>query len=76
MVGDDPCDRVKLDNIFSIKEKNMKIRTVIVAEDCMVLTNGEIYGKTIYLAEGASTDDFHEIGEDEYNAIMAEKEEK
>ena len=47
----------------------MKIRNIIYAEDGMVPTNGEIYGKEIYLAEGVSPDDFHEITDAEYEAI-------
>ena len=47
----------------------MKIRNIIYAEDGMVLTNGEIYGKEIYLAEGVSPDAFHEITDAEYEEI-------
>ena len=54
----------------------MKTRIVITAEDGNVLTNGEIYGKSIFLAEDADVNSFHEISEDEYNAIMAAKEEE
>ncbi len=45
------------------------MRTVITATDGHILTNGEIYGKTLYLAEGADASEFHEITEEEYNAI-------
>ncbi len=48
----------------------MKTRTVIYADEGKMLTNGEIYGKQIFLAEGVSADDFHEITEAEYNALM------
>ena len=53
----------------------MKTRIVITADDGMVLTNGEIYGKSIFLAEGVSTNDFCEISDEEYVAAMAEREE-
>lgn len=48
----------------------MKIRKVICAEDGKILTNGEIYGRQIALAEGVSETDFYEITEEEYNAAM------
>ena len=51
----------------------MKTRIVITADEGMVLTNGEIYGKTIYLAEGTNPDDFYEISEEEYKAMFSEQ---
>ena len=57
----------------------MKTRKVLYAESGKVLTNGEIYGTRIYLAEGMSADGFYEITTEEYAAIMekqnAEREE-
>ena len=52
----------------------MKTRKVLYAENGKVLTNGEIYGTRIYLAEGQNADDFYEITTEEYAAIMAQKE--
>ena len=52
----------------------MKTRIVIYAEEGKVLTDGEIFGKSIFLANGANINDFREISEQEYNAIMAEME--
>jgi hypothetical protein len=52
----------------------MKTRKVLYAESGKVLTNGEIYGTRIYLAEGQSGYDFYEISAEEYAAIMAQKE--
>lgn len=49
-------------------------RTKITASEGMVLTNGEIYGKEIFLAEMASPYEFREITEAEYEAILAEQE--
>ena len=54
----------------------MKTRTVIYAEDGKILTNGEIYGKQIFLAEGVSENDFHEITDEEYQNIMNEKQKR
>ena len=57
----------------------MRIRNVLYADKGKVLTDGTIYGTTIYLAEGMSADGFYEISAEEYAAIMekenAEREE-
>lgn len=50
-------------------------RQIIEAKNGMVLTDGEIFGKKIYLAEGMSADKFHEITDEEYWELMAESEE-
>ena len=49
----------------------MKIRTVIYADEGKVLTDCEIYGVQIFLAEGQSADNFHEITREEYENILA-----
>lgn len=49
----------------------MKTRTVLYADEGKVLTNGETYGKVIYLADGASPDAFYEITDEEYGLIEA-----
>ena len=51
----------------------MKTSKIIYADNGKVLTNGEIYGTVIYLAEGQSTEEFHEISAEEYQAIMEAK---
>lgn len=53
----------------------MKTRKIIYADEGKMLTNGEIYGKQIYLAEGVNESDFYEIAEEEYNERMAEQNE-
>ena len=50
------------------------MRTPIIAKEGKVLTNGEIYGKMIYLAEGVSPNTFYEITDAEYEAILAREE--
>lgn len=52
----------------------MKIRTVLCAEDGMVLTNGTDYGTVIWLAEGVSPDNYRSITRAEYEAAMADRE--
>ena len=48
-------------------------RTILWAAPGMVLTDGRIYGRQIFLAAGMDASAFYEITEAEYNAIMEEK---
>lgn len=51
--------------------------TVLKADDGKILTDGEMYGRTVYLAKNRTADEFHEITEAEYEEIQkAEAEEK
>ena len=45
-------------------------RKYLNASEGHILTNGEIYGKKIYIADNLDADAFYEITEDEYNSLM------
>ena len=51
------------------------MRTSIKASEGMILTNGEIYGREIFLAEGMTADNFHEITREEYETLTAQENE-
>ena len=44
----------------------------LIASDGMVLTNGETYGKEVYLGTGDKAENWHEITEEEYEKIQVE----
>jgi hypothetical protein len=46
-------------------------RKILTAHEGMILTNGEIYGTQIFLAEGVDASAFYEITREEYEKIMA-----
>lgn len=45
-------------------------RKYLKASEGYILTNGEIYGKKIYIADNLDANAFYEITQDEYNSIM------
>lgn len=51
-------------------------RIKISADKGMVLTNGKTYGKIIYLAQTESPYDYYEITDAEYEAILAQEQNK
>ena len=51
----------------------MKTRIILYADVGKILTDGEIYGRQIFLAEDKSANDFYEISEEMYNIIMQEQ---
>lgn len=52
----------------------MKTREILYADEGKVLTNGKTYGTTIFLADGDSIDNYHEITKEEYDTVMSELE--
>lgn len=58
----------------------MKLSTIelrkLEASNGMVLTNGEVYGKEIYLGKNDSPDNWHEITDAEYEEIQKKIEEE
>ena len=54
-------------------ETNITVRK-LTADEGKVLTNGEAYGKEIYLGIYDYAENWHEITDAEYEAIMAAQE--
>lgn len=52
----------------------MKTRTVLYADEGMILTDGNIYGRQIFLAEDSDASCFREITQEEYEQILKESE--
>ena len=52
----------------------MRTRVILYADEDKVLTNGEIYGKQINLANGMTEDGFYEITDSEYETHLKEEE--
>lgn len=47
--------------------------TVLKADDGKILTDGSVYGKTIYLAANRTADEFYEIAEEKYEEFRADE---
>ena len=58
----------------------MKMTTIelrkITASEGMVLTNGEVYSKEVYLGCNDSPDNWYEITEDKWAALTANEEDQ
>lgn len=52
-------------------QETIELKKLIAAEG-MILTNGETYGKEIFLGKGDDAANWREITEAEYEALMAE----
>lgn len=51
-----------------MKQEIIELRK-LTASDGHVLTNGEAYGKTVYLGKNDSPDNWYEIAEEEYETF-------
>lgn len=51
----------------------MKQKITLVADEGKILTDGKHYARIAYLIPGDDGSAWHEIPEEEYNAIMAAK---
>jgi hypothetical protein len=49
-------------------------RIKLTANDGYILTNGEVYGKEIYLGVNDSPDNWHEITDEEYAEVLKAEE--
>ena len=54
----------------------MKQRITLYAEDGMILTDGEHYGRIVHLALDADASAWHEITEEEHEEILRKKQEE
>lgn len=50
------------------------MRKIIEAQKGCILTNGAVYGRKIYLADGETGEDFYEITDAEYEALQEAEE--
>lgn len=53
----------------------MKQRITLYADEGMILTNGENFGRIVHLAVDADASKWHEITQKEYERILKEREE-
>jgi hypothetical protein len=61
---------VDLGGEIMVKETITRIK--LISAEGMILTNGEIFGKEIFLSENDTPENWHEITEEEYENIQAE----
>ena len=49
-------------------------RIKLTAANGMILTNGKVYGRVVFLSANDTADNWHEITEAEYQKIITQKE--
>ena len=54
----------------------MKTKLTLIADEGMILTDGEHYGKIVYLTPNDDGSAWHEITAAEYNAIREKEQEE
>lgn len=57
-------------------KREMVMQVILTAEEGMYLTNGEVYGKSIFLGKEDSGFSYYEISEEEYQEILKKQEEE
>lgn len=71
-------EQTKLENNTCIRRKDMTKETItrikLTASEGHMLTDGENYGRIVYLASGDEGEKWYEITEKEYNKIIKKKE--
>lgn len=55
-------------------KKTIVEQIVLTADEGMTLTNGETYGKKVFLAHNTTADNWREITDSEAEALQKEKE--
>ena len=48
----------------------------LIADEGKILTDGNTYGRIVFLGKDRTADEFHEITEEEYNTILEEEAKK
>jgi hypothetical protein len=59
---------------FDVRIETIELKKMM-ASDGMVLTNGEAYGKEVYLGKNDSAENWHEITDAEYEEVLKQQEE-